>query len=371
MANLQVALEAVQQENATLRNRLEHIPMNPVINQPHAAALEPKVATYNTPDEINLEIFKSLSTFDGTKSNYRLWREDATRLMNSISGHSNSNRYVEALTIVKSKIVGPAANILLNHNTIFNFEAILNRLDYTYCDQRPLYVLKDELTKLTQGKSSLSEFHDEVSKALTVVTSKIAMSGDPPESIQCMTAHAMEDAVRTFKNGINDNFIRSTLYGNPIKDLEHAYAISQTIEHDNNHRSNQHNFHHGNNRSHQRQREQPHQRLEGNQHFRRPSYHLSNQQNQQQHQLHQNYPKPEPMDISSGNTRQIQHNPQGFHSQPWKRMRDQSGNFNNKNKFQRNNRIETTKNTDDNSSTTTEKSSKSRYNNNSINKSLN
>lgn len=117
----------------------------------------------------------------------------------------------------------------------------MKRLDYTYCDQRPLYVLKDELIRLTQGKLTLSEFHDEGSNALTVVTSKIAMCGNAPESIKCMTAHAMEDAVRTFKTGINNELIRSTLYGNPIRDLEHAYAIAQTIGHDNNHRGLRYN----------------------------------------------------------------------------------------------------------------------------------
>ncbi|GBP98180.1 hypothetical protein EVAR_69031_1 [Eumeta japonica] len=255
MANLQLALEGVQQENVTLRRSMKQIPISPVINQPNAVALEPRIAAYKSPNDINLEIFESLSTFDGTRSNYRLWREDATRLMNGIS--------------------------------------------------RSLYVFKDELTKLTQDKSSPSEFHDEVSKALTVVTSKIAMSGDPAESIKCMTAHVMEDAVRTFKNGINDNFIRSTLYGNPIKDLEYAYAIAQTIEHDNNHRGFQHNIHQGNNRGHHKStaKEQPRQQFERYQHFRRP-YNLPNQH--QQNQLQQNFPKPKLMDISSGNTTQIQ-----------------------------------------------------------------
>ena len=189
-----------------------------------------------------MEIFKSLPIFDGVENNYRLWREDATRLMKCISQHANTNKYVEALTIVKSKITGAAVNILLNHNTLFNFDAILNRLDYTYCDNRPLYVLKDEVTKLTQGKLSLLEFHNEVSKALSVRTLKLSMSGDTPDSIKCMTVHAMEDAVRTFKNGINNEFICSTLYVNAVQGLEHVYAIAQTIEYDNNHR----NLHHGN-----------------------------------------------------------------------------------------------------------------------------
>ena len=79
-----------------------------------------------------------------------------------------------------------------------------------------------------------------------------------------MTVHAMEDAVRTFKNGIYNEFIRSTLYGNPVKDLEHAYEIVQTIEHENNHR----NLHYRNTID-RKECTQPNYK---NQHIRRPLY---------------------------------------------------------------------------------------------------
>ena len=68
MASLQVALQAVQQENQQLKTRLEHIPVNTLVN-PQLVNLEERVAVYNNPNEINLEIFKSLPTFDGVKNN--------------------------------------------------------------------------------------------------------------------------------------------------------------------------------------------------------------------------------------------------------------------------------------------------------------
>ena len=163
----------MQQENAELRNGLDQIPLNPMIQQ-QPKVLKPKVASYGRG---------------------------------------------------------------IYHNTIFNFEAILNRLDYTYCDQRPFYAVKHKLIKLTQCKPSLYEFHYQVSKALTAITSKISMCVDPSETIKCMTANAIEDAMRTLKTRINNDFIRSTLYGNPIKDLEHAYAVAKAIEHDNIHKN--------------------------------------------------------------------------------------------------------------------------------------
>ena len=71
MASLHVALQAVQQENQQLKTILEDIPINPVVN-PQVVNLEERVAVYNNPNEINLEIFKSLPTFDGVNNNYRL-----------------------------------------------------------------------------------------------------------------------------------------------------------------------------------------------------------------------------------------------------------------------------------------------------------
>lgn len=130
--------------------------------------------------------------------------------------------------------------MLTNHNTIFNFDAIRNRLDYTYADQRPLYILQDEVKRFMQGKHNLSreirEFHDNVNKALTLITSKISMSNDSQEVIDVMTKEATQEAVRVFKDGINNSYIRSTLYRNPIKDLELAFAVARTIEHDDEHR---------------------------------------------------------------------------------------------------------------------------------------
>ena len=87
-----------------------------------------------------------------------------------------------------------------------------------------------------------------------------------------MTVHAMEDAVRTFKNGINNEFIRSTLYGNPVKDLKHAFAIAQTIGHNNNHR----NLHYGNTTD-RKEGTQPNYK---NQHSRRPLYYQHQQRQQ-------------------------------------------------------------------------------------------
>lgn len=332
MARLQIMLQNIQEENRTLKERLDRIPTNPGMAPPATVRLQPVNVSYTTPEEINLDVFKALPVFDGNIARYRIWREDVSRLMEGIRIHQNSNRYVEALSIIKTKIQGPAADVLTNHNTIFNFDAIRNRLDYTYADQRPLYVLQDEMKKLTQGRRNLSEFHDEINKALTLITSKISMSGHSQEVIDVMTNEATQEAVRVFKDGISNSYIRSTLYGNPIKDLEHAFAVARTIEHDDEHRKLRLSY----SSNEQRNYVQPIQRLNDNHHHhhRRPSY--IHQQRQVSTQ-HQHQPRPEPMDTSSGNTNQYRRtNNQQHH--PWKRHREPSTQFH-QSKFLRSNNL--------------------------------
>ncbi|GBP02397.1 Retrovirus-related Pol polyprotein from transposon gypsy [Eumeta japonica] len=169
----------------------------------------------------------------------------------------------------------------------------------------------------------------------------------------------MENAVRIFKNGLNNESIRQTLHGNPIRDLEHAYAVAQTMEH--NVRCTRVNNDQQQDRM-QRRQPQPNQvQRHNHQHFRRPLYNPINQQQnnwqqannrQQSNNWHQqnnwqqadnrqrsnwHQQSPEPMDTTSANVKQPQ---QGFHSQPWKRLQERSGNFIHPRKIQKHNRME-------------------------------
>lgn len=148
------------------------------------------------------------------------------------------------------------------------------------------------------------------------------MAGYPAEKIKSMTAQAIECAVRSFKDRFNNEFIPSTLYGNPVRDFEHAYEISETIEHDNNYK----NLHVGSSTG-KKEEEYTKQKYK-NHHSSRSLYY------QNQHYKQQNFPKPEPIDKSSATTRNFnknlyntrqQHNPQVFHSQPWKNIEEKSG----------------------------------------------
>lgn len=108
--------------------------------------------TIAQPNDVSLEIFKTLPVFDGEREKYPTWRSMAHTEIKLLDGHSNSMRYYEALMIIRNKITGPASNVLNNYNTVFNFDGIIDRLDFTYADKRPIYILEQELLMLQQHK---------------------------------------------------------------------------------------------------------------------------------------------------------------------------------------------------------------------------
>lgn len=125
--------------------------------------------TYTSGDAIQLDAFKVLHEFNGDKKTYRSWRTQVSKLMKQIEIYMTHPKYAAALSIIRAKISGAASDILINNNTAHNIDAIIDRLDFSYADQRPLYVIESEMTDKRQGGKSLQEFYDEINQALNMV----------------------------------------------------------------------------------------------------------------------------------------------------------------------------------------------------------
>lgn len=199
---------------------------------------EPKVEVHKNvevnvtdPKDVSLLIYKSLPEFCGEREQYATWRTTTKTAIKLLAGHEQSMRYYEALMVVRNKITGAASNILNNYNTVFNFEAIIDRLDFTYADKRPLYVLEQELLVLQQDKLSLDEFYDKVNEKLNSIVNKINMTYKEKVTANAFIEGANEKALRTFITGLN-NRKGEILYASNPKSLPEAYARLQTIIND-------------------------------------------------------------------------------------------------------------------------------------------
>lgn len=193
------------------------------------------VPTYTSGNDIQLDAFKVLHEFSGDKRIYRSWRTQVCKLMKQIENYQTHPRYAAGLSIIRAKITGPASDILINNNTAHHIDAIIDRLDFSYADQRPLYVIEAEMTTIKQHSKSLQEFYDAINQALNMVLTKIAMTYKEAAEQKSLIAETQSKAIRTFITGLNSALIRTTLYGNMPNSLSKAFAVAQTIQYDNQH----------------------------------------------------------------------------------------------------------------------------------------
>lgn len=181
--------------------------------------------------DISLEMFKTLPEFNGDRTKYTSWRNSAINVMKIFDGHKDKPRYFEALNIVRNKIVGAASEALTNYNTVFNFDAIIARLDFTYADKRPTYIIEQEMIVLQQKNLTFEEFYDEVNKKLNALINKINMTYKQKGVAEAMIKDASEKALRTFVTGLMGN-LGPILYASHPASLPDAYAKLQTIIND-------------------------------------------------------------------------------------------------------------------------------------------
>lgn len=191
--------------------------------------------TISSGDSIQLESYRSIPEFNGDKTMYRSWREQVTRRMNMIKAFQDHPKYEAALGIIRSKITKAASDILINNQTAYNIDAIIDRLDFSYADQRPLYVVEADMTSIRQSGKGLQEYYDKINQALNMVISKIVMTYRNTAEQQSLITEIQNKAVRTFILGMQSPMIRNILYGQGPKTLSQAYAIAQTVHYDNQH----------------------------------------------------------------------------------------------------------------------------------------
>lgn len=349
LATLQAQIATLVAAQTETQRTLAALKNNRAFNIEPAVQLTPCSSGITNESQINLEVFKTLPIFDGDKKKYRAWRSSAWTHMETIKNFENTPTYYTALAIVRAKIQGVAADILINHNTIFNFYSIINRLDYTYADQRPMYVLLEEMKKITQGRRELAVYHSAMNEALNLILSKIEMEkGD-----ETMKSFANQEAVRAFITGLNSKYTIGTLYAQNPRDLETAYAIASTIYHDDKHLQFDSPSHRPHPMSQQHNQQKPR-----HQQFEQRKYRPNVQYNpNQQLPYIQRQPPVQPMEVdtSDRNVRQStqfqRYNNPFRQNQPFKREFNYSNNNFNPNKQQR---INNTKEEDEANSTRAE-----------------
>ena len=222
-AALKVQRQQFEKQISDIDNKLEKFSLS-----------TPEVAPYKDV-EINkeircdesLEVVKSLPDIEGKHETYVSWRQAAHTAYKLFEPYDGSSKHYQAVAIIRNKIKGQADMVLSSFNTVLNFKAIIARLDFTYSDKRPIYLIEQELSTLRQGNMTLLEFYDEVENKLTLLTNKTTMSYESVVA-NCMNEKYRMDALRVFISGIKKD-LSNVLFSARPSDLPSALALAQEV----------------------------------------------------------------------------------------------------------------------------------------------
>lgn len=176
----------------------------------------------------SLEIVKSLPEFDGKQECYVSWRQAAQTAYKIFEDYEGSSKHYQAVAIIRNKIKGTVVMTLASFNTALNFRAIIDRLDFTYSDKRPVHLIEQELSTLRQGNMTILQFYGEVEKKLTLLVNKTIMTYDRDVAASINEKYRA-DALRVFISGTKKS-LSDVLFSARPDDLPSALALAQEVE---------------------------------------------------------------------------------------------------------------------------------------------
>jgi len=147
------------------------------VKSPHVEAYQRvSVQPGVPPCDIPLHVIKSVPDFNGEQDEYVARRQSGTDAYELFKPYQGSSAHYQAVSIIRNKIRGPALALLISHNTVLNFDAILARLDCSYADKTSLRLLRQQLEAVRQSDQSLMQYYEEIERKLTLVTNKTITS---------------------------------------------------------------------------------------------------------------------------------------------------------------------------------------------------
>lgn len=217
--------QALDSSIADLTNRISFLE-----TPSRAIELKPVVIDRQIRCEETLDLVKSLPEFKGDHLSYVSWRQAAFAAHKVFEGYEGSSKYYQAVALIRNKVVGSADAVLSSFNTILNFQAIISRLDFTYADKRPIYLIEQEMSTLKQGKLSIFEFYEAVERKLTLLINKTLMTNEGnAELIHSLNVKYRQDALRTFISGLRKPMCDILFSARPT-DMPTALALAQELE---------------------------------------------------------------------------------------------------------------------------------------------
>lgn len=231
-AALQGQRAIIDSENKALKDQISELTRKICVMQTPSSSVETyeEIKITSSIGTDNLDAVKSLPEFNGTREKYVSWRAAAKAAHKIHENTVGTARYYQAVLIIRNKIVGNANDVLASFNTVLNFKAIIARLDFTYADKRPIYLIEQELSTLRQGELSISEFYSEVEKRVAMLVNKTTMTyGENTQLTINLNTKYRQDGLRIFISGLKKPLC-DILFSSRPEDMATALALAQEVE---------------------------------------------------------------------------------------------------------------------------------------------
>lgn len=189
----------------------------------------PPVYTSVTPNGIptSTRMCANLPTFDGDMAELFAWIKRSKEVMLLFDG---TPLECEALTIIRTKIVGRANKTLDNANVPLHFEAIIRKLIEAYGDKRPIDLLQGLLIRTKQNDMSIQAYYDVLCEKMNEIFYKIELENEGRNDFISGMKEVIENQAKdTFLTWINPK-IRYLLQARNPASLQEARDIAVVLE---------------------------------------------------------------------------------------------------------------------------------------------
>lgn len=146
------------------------------------------------------EDVQNLRTFDGKPTKLIGWMADVDLIIESLSQCEDTPEYQDALSAIRSKIVGIANVFLTDKNTVLSWKCIKEDLILHFMKNNDLMVLNTKLNRLRKKQQSIEEYYEKFVNIQKIIKCSLQLDPKYKDNQDCF--------IKLYDNIALDVFIR-------------------------------------------------------------------------------------------------------------------------------------------------------------------
>lgn len=154
------------------------------------------------------DIVKTIRDFSGKAGEFGSWRKSVERVLDLFKELKGTSKYYAILHTIRTKITGEADTALDSYRTPLDWNKIKKCLMMHYSDKRDIGTLEYQLSTMSQGQKTITDYYQAVYQHLSLILDKIACLDLNESSLMAMTNAYRDKALDTFIRGLRGDLPR-------------------------------------------------------------------------------------------------------------------------------------------------------------------